>query len=69
MTKRTEENHFYIFDYFLNGSFLKREEVNCQPLVSGQQWIVRLEDGTELPTQVVEIEEISEDEHRVFLSS
>ena len=69
MTERTQQKHFYMFDYFLNGSFLKREEVNCQPLVKGQHWIVRLDDGTELPTQVVEVEEISEDEHRVFLST
>ncbi len=69
MIGKQKNHNFYIFDYFLDGAFLKWEEVNCQCPVPGQRWIVRLEDGSEIATQVVEIEPISEDEQQVFLCS
>ncbi len=69
MAKREKSNHVYIFDYFLDGAFLKWEEVDCQFPVCGQRWLVNLENGTEIVTKIVAIEQISENEHRVFLSS
>lgn len=69
MNKAQEGKHFYIFDYFLDGVFLRWEEVDCQFPVCGQSWILSLDNGTQIVTQVIEIEQISEDEHRVFLRS
>lgn len=73
MTNRdTQHNkHFCIFDYFLDGVFLRWEEVKgeCPVLIRGQEWIVNLEDGTRITTTIVEIEDISESECRIFLRS
>lgn len=62
---------FCIFDYFLDGVFLKWEEVegSCPLLIPGQDRVVSLEDGTEITAKVVEIEDISENEQRIYLSS
>ncbi|ELS00801.1 hypothetical protein Xen7305DRAFT_00005020 [Xenococcus sp. PCC 7305] len=66
-----ESRSFCIFDYFLDGVFLKWEEVegNCPLLVPGEDRVVNLEDGTKITAKVVEIEGISENEKRVYLSS
>ena len=69
MRKREKDRHFYILDYFLDGYFLKWEEVEGDCPVYGQDWIVSREDGTEIATKVVGIEPISEHERRILLSS
>ncbi len=63
--------NFCIFDYYLDGVFLKWEEVTgqCPVLIPGQDWVVNLEDGTQVTAKIVETEAISEDERRVYLSS
>ncbi|MGK7948106.1 MAG: hypothetical protein AB4368_04710 [Xenococcaceae cyanobacterium] len=63
--------HFCIFDYFLDGVFLKWEEVKgeCPILVRGQDWVVCLEDGTEITAKISGIEVVSDNEHRILLSS
>ncbi len=66
-----KDRNFCIFDYFLDGVFLKWEEVEgtCPILVPGQDRVVNLEDGTQITAKIVEIEDISEDERRIYLSS
>ena len=66
-----KERNFCIFDYFLDGVFLKWEEVEgtCPILLPGQDRVVNLEDGTQITAKIVEIEDISEDERRIYLSS
>lgn len=71
-TINTQENrHFCIYDYFLDGVFLRWEEVtgNCPVIVSGQDWVISLEDGTKVTTKVTGTEAVSENEQRIFLSS
>ncbi|MDJ0571325.1 MAG: hypothetical protein QNJ53_20050 [Pleurocapsa sp. MO_192.B19] len=69
MLTKQKDKHFYIFDYFLDGYFLKWEEVEGDCPVCGQTLAINLENGTEVVTQVVEIEPISETESRILLSS
>ena len=68
LTKQKGKN-FYILDYFLDGYFLKWEEVEGECPVCGQTLVIKGENGTEVVTQVVEIEQISENEHRILLNS
>ncbi|MDJ0902072.1 MAG: hypothetical protein QNJ55_25045 [Xenococcus sp. MO_188.B8] len=62
---------FCIFDYYLDGEFLKWEEVigHCPVLIPGQDWVVNLEDGTQITAKIVETEAVSEDERKIYLSS
>lgn len=69
MLVNQQGKHFYIFDYFLDGEFLKWEECQSDFPVCGQTLAIELENGNEIVTQVVEIEPISENESRIFLSS
>ena len=70
-TNTKRERRFCIFDYFLDGAFLRWEEVKgqCPILIPGNDWTVNLEDGTQITAEIVEIENLSEDECRVYLSS
>lgn len=65
------KRHFCIYDYFLDGVFIKWEEVKgeCPILVTGQQWTINLEDGTQVTGEIVETVTISENERRVLLRS
>lgn len=77
MTANSRQNpkhnpqHFCIFDYYLDGTYLKWEEITgeCPVLVHGQKWTVNLEDGTQITTEIIETETISENERRVYLRS
>lgn len=72
INKTTPKNRYFcIFDYFLDGVFLKWEEVKgeCPVLIQGQEWIVDLENGTRITAKFIETEVISENERRIFLSS
>ena len=69
MLPKQKGKHFYILDYFLDGYFLKWEEVKGNCPVCGQSLVVNLKNGTEVVTQVVETEQISENELRILLSS
>ncbi len=66
-----KERYFGIFNYYLNGVFLSWEEVTgqCPVLIPGQDWVVNLEDGTQITAKIVETEANSEDERRIYLSS
>ncbi len=71
-TDNMQKGHnFCIFDYFLDGVFLTWEEVEgqCPVLLPGQDRVVNLEDGTQITAKIVETEDISEDERRIYLSS
>ena len=71
-TKSTKSNrHFCIFDYFLDGAYLKWEEVKGELpiLIAGENWTISLEDGTQITAKIIEIEDISENECRIYLSS
>ena len=63
--------NFCILDYYLDGVFLKWEEVigECPILIPGQDWIVNLEDGTQIKGKILETEALSEDERKVYLKS
>ncbi len=69
--KFQKERNFCIFDYYLNGVFLKWEEVigQCPVLIPGQDWVVNLEDGTQITAKIVGTEAVSEDERKIYLSS
>ncbi len=69
MIANQEHRQFYIFDYFLDGYFLKWEEVEHECPACGEVCSISLEDGTKIHPKVVETEKISEDELRIFLSS
>ena len=69
MLTQQKGKHFYILDYFLDGSFLRWEEFEGNCPVYGQYLVINLENGTEIVTKVVGIDEISEDERRILLSS
>ena len=66
-----KRKQFCILDYYLDGEFLKWEEVigQCPVLIPGQDWVVNLEDGTQINAKILETEAISEDERKVYLSS
>lgn len=71
-TQNTQhKQHFCIYDYYLDGVYLKWEEVEgeCPVLVHGQDLVIDLEDGTQITAQIVETEAVSENERRVFLNS
>ena len=68
---KQRQQHFCIFDYYLDGEYLKWEEViaECLTLVAGQQCTVNLKDGTQITGEVIETISISEDEYKVLLRS
>ena len=63
--------HFCIFDYYIDGEYLKWEEVEgeCPVLVVGQRHTVNLDDGSGVTGEIVEIESISENERRILMRS
>ena len=70
--KNTPNNRYFcIFDYFLDGAFLKWEEIEgeCPILVVGEELVINLEDGSKVTGKIIETEFVSENERRVFLSS
>ena len=69
MIAKQERKNFFIFDYFLDGEFLKWEEVEVDCPACGEVCSIILDDGTEIHPKVVETEKISEDELRIYLSS
>ena len=71
MTTQERSRHFCIFDYYLDGTFLRWQEVEgeCPILVAGEQWTVDLEDGTQITGKIVETVAVSENERKVLLSS
>ena len=68
---KQEDRYFCIFDYFLDGVFLKWEEVQgeCPVFIHGEDWVVHLENGTQITAKIIETEVISDNERRIFLSS
>lgn len=70
-TSNQSNRHFCIFDYYLDGEYLKWEEVEgeCPVLTAGQRWTVNLEDGTQVTGEIIETEPISESERRILLRS
>ncbi len=66
-----QDGHFCIFDYFLDGVFLKWEEVEgeCPILIKGRKLVVSLEDGTQITAKIIETEMVSENERKIFLRS
>ena len=71
-TLNTErKQHFCIFDYYLDGEYLKWEEIEgeCPIPTAGQQWTVALEDGSKIDTEVIETITVSENERRILLRS
>ncbi|NJK56635.1 MAG: hypothetical protein HC939_11845 [Pleurocapsa sp. SU_5_0] len=65
------KRHFCIFDYFLDGEYLKWEEIEyeCPVFIAGQRWTVDLEDGTQVTGEIIETVSISENERRIMLRS
>ncbi|MEL6579574.1 MAG: hypothetical protein AAFQ14_07480 [Cyanobacteria bacterium J06621_12] len=65
------KRHFCIFDYYLNGEYLKWEEIEgeCPLMIPGQQWTVNLDDGTQVTGEIIETESVSENERKILLRS
>lgn len=71
-TKDNKNSHYFcIFDYYLDGVFLKWEEIQgkCPILAYGAKLVVRLDDGTEVTGKIIETQLISENEQHIYLSS
>ncbi|MBE9044970.1 hypothetical protein IQ255_11235 [Pleurocapsales cyanobacterium LEGE 10410] len=68
---RQRNQHFCIFDYYLDGVFLRWQEVEgeCPLPVVGEQWTVDLEDGTQVTGKIEETIAVSENERRILLRS
>lgn len=66
-----KDRYFCIFDYYLDGVFLKWEEIQgeCPILVHGEELVVNLEDGTQITAEIIETRPISENERQIFLRS
>ena len=66
-----KDRNFCIFDYFLDGVFLKWEELKekCPVFFNGQDWVISLEDGTHITAKIIATEALSENERRIFLRS
>ena len=66
-----KREHFYIHDYYLDGEYLKWEEVTgeCPVLVVGQRQTVCLEDGRQITGEIMETIAISENERKILLRS
>lgn len=70
MTPTTEMKRFCIYDYFLDGHFIKTEQVDhCYLPATGESREFTLKDGRTIATTVAETEQISESEYRVLLVS
>lgn len=70
-TNKINRGHFCIHDYYLDGEYLKWEEVTgeCPVLVVGQRHTVYLEDGKQVIGEIVETIAISENERKIILRS
>ncbi|MGK7893655.1 MAG: hypothetical protein AB4372_08535 [Xenococcus sp. (in: cyanobacteria)] len=70
-TTKKDDRYFCIFDYFLDGVFLRWEEVEgeCPIIVPGENLVVNLEDGTQVTGKIIETQTVSENERRIYLSS
>ncbi len=57
-----DDRYFCIFDYFLDGVFLRWEEVEgeCPIIVPGEDLVVNLEDGTQITGKIIETVTVSE---------
>ncbi|MEM8828969.1 MAG: hypothetical protein AAGE96_06380 [Cyanobacteria bacterium P01_G01_bin.19] len=69
--KTQNRGHFCIYDYYLDGEYLKWEEVTgeCPVLVVGQRHTVHMEDGREVVGEIVETIAVSENERKILLCS
>ena len=63
--------HFCIHDYYLDGEYLKWEEVTgeCPVLLVGEIHTVRLEDGRQITGEIMETIAVSENERKILLRS
>ena len=70
-TNALKNRYFCIFDYYLDGVFLKWEEIRgeCPILAHGEKLTVNLEDGTQVVGKIIETKTVSESERHIFLSS
>lgn len=70
-TNEIKRGHFCIHDYYLDGEYLKWEEVTgeCPVLIVGQRHTVCLEDGTQITGEIMETIAVSENERKILLSS
>lgn len=71
-TNNSQKNRYFcIFDYYLDGVFLKWEEIQgeCPILIHGEEFVLSLEDGTQITAKIVETQLISENERHIFLRS
>ena len=70
-TNTQKSKYFCIFDYFLDGIFLKWEEIEgeCPILVRGEKLTLDLEDGTTITAKLLETKSISDNERQIFLTS
>ena len=71
INKAQKRKHFCIHDYYLDGKYLKWEEVTgeCPVLIVGEKHTVYLEDGTQVIGEIVETIAVSENERKVLLRS
>ncbi len=67
----TDRKYFCIVDYFLDGKYLKWEEVlgSCPTLTKGKKVVVNLDNGKKVTGTIMETKFISDDEQQVYLSS
>jgi hypothetical protein len=70
MTVKQKHQKFYIFDYFLDGHFLKSQEMIAQELPRfGEIKLISIKPGVDINVKITGTEKISEDEYRIFMDS
>jgi len=66
-----DRKYFCIIDYFLDGKYLKWEEIlgSSPTLTKGKEISVNLNNGKEITATIIETRFVSDDEQQVYLSS
>lgn len=70
MNPTTEMKRFCMYDYFLDGHFVKTEQVDhCYLPAAGESREITAKDGRTIAATVAKIEKVSDSEYRVLLVS
>ncbi len=70
MNPTAEMKNFCMYDYFLDGHFLRTEQVDhCYLPIAGESREIATKDGRNIAVKVTETEKISDSEYRIMLVS
>jgi hypothetical protein len=70
MAVQQKNKHFYMLDYFLDGNFVKSEEMIAEKLPERGDWkVISSKTGENIQAQIADIEKISENEYKILMNS